>query len=118
MVKSCLPDHPLTLTMMSCWKPVLDGATATLNMSIRPKSPSRLANTPNLVGHISKLEMMHEVLEGNIDAIFQTTVLFSHTDKLKISEFADADTDLIENRQYNGATLMFITHPSLPHSPL
>ena len=33
------------------------------------KSPMRSANTPNLEGHISKLETMHEVSEGEIYAI-------------------------------------------------
>ena len=33
MVKSCLLDHPPTLTVMPCRWPVLEGVTATLNMS-------------------------------------------------------------------------------------
>ena len=32
-------------------------------------SPTRPANTPDLAGHISKLEAMHEVLEGELDVI-------------------------------------------------
>ena len=50
------------------------------------------ANTPDLAGHISKLGEMHEVLKGEIDAISLSTVLFSHTDELKIPELANAKT--------------------------
>ena len=60
-------------------------------------SPTRPANTPDLAGHSSELEEMHEVVEGELDAIAQPTVLFSHTDELKIPELANAETDLTKN---------------------
>ena len=56
-------------------------------------SPTRPANTPDLAGHSSELEEMHEVVEGELDAIAQPTVLFSHTDELKITELANTDTN-------------------------
>ena len=49
-------------------------------------SPTSLANTPDLVGNIRKLEVMYQVLEGYLDPIAQPTVILSHTDKLKILE--------------------------------
>ena len=55
-----------------------------------PTSPS---NTPDLVGHISTLEGMHGIAEGNLEAITLRRVLFSHTDKIKIPDLTKADTD-------------------------
>ena len=72
---------------------------------------------PDLVGHSSELEEMHEVAEGDLNAILQPTVLLSHTDKLKIPELADADTKPTENHQDNGATLLVKNQPYSPHSP-
>ena len=66
-------------------------------------SPLRSANTPDLAGQIRKKKMMHEVSMGEIDVIVQPTVLFSHTDELKIPELVDADTNPSENLQDNGA---------------
>ena len=77
-----------------------------------------MANTPDLAVHISELETVHEVSPGEIDAILRPTVLFSHTNKLKILDLADADTDPTKNLQDNGTMLPVETHPSLPHSPL
>ena len=57
-------------------------------------SPTSPVNTTYRVGHISELEAMHEVLEGYFDAIAHPTVLFSHTNELKIPELANAKTDL------------------------
>ena len=56
-------------------------------------SPTSPTNTSDLAGHIIELEAMHEVSEGELDTIALPTVLFSHTDELKISELADAKTD-------------------------
>ena len=81
-------------------------------------SPTIPANMPDLAGHISKLEATHEVSEGDLDAIARPTVLFSHTDKLKIPELDNSETDPPENHQDNGATLPVNTQPSPPHSPL
>ena len=66
-------------------------------------SPTILVNTPDLAGHISKLEAMHEVLEGELDVIARPTVLFSHREEIEITELADAETNLPENHQDNGA---------------
>ena len=75
------------------------------------KSPMSPANTPDLVGHISELEAMHEVLECELNSIAQPTVLFSHTNELEIPELVDADTDPPKNHQNNGATLPVNTQP-------
>ena len=45
-------------------------------------------------------------------------VFFSRIDKLEIPEFGDANTDLPENHQYNGAMAPVNTQPYPPHSPL
>ena len=42
--------------------------------------------------------------------------LFSHTNKLKIPEIADAETKPPENHQDNGATMLVNTQTSPPHS--
>ena len=65
-----------------------------------PKSP---AITLDLVVHISKLEAMHEVLEGELNVIAQPKMLLSHTNELEIPELADAETNPPENHQDNGA---------------
>ena len=59
-------------------------------------SPTSPANTPDLGGHISELEEMHEVVEGELDVIAQPTVIFSRIEYL--------ETGLPENHQDNGAT--------------
>ena len=61
---------------------------------------------------------MHEVLEGDIDTIVRPTLLFSHTNELKIPELANAKTNPPKKLQDNGAILPIGTQPSLPHSPL
>ena len=68
-------------------------------------------------GHIRKLEEMHEVLEGELNAIAQTMVLFSHTNELKIPELANSEINPPENHQDNGATPLVNTQPSPPQSP-
>ena len=55
------------------------------------------------MGNISKLEAMQEVLEGELNTISRPTVIFSHTDKLKILELADSKTNPPEDHQDNGA---------------
>ena len=81
------------------------------------KSPMSLSNTPDLTGHIRELEAIHEVSEGDIDAIARPTVLFSHTNELKIPELVNAETNPLKNLQYNGATPPVNTHTYLPQSP-
>ena len=81
-------------------------------------APTSLANTPDLVGNTRKLEVMYQVLEGYLDPISQPTVILSHTDKLKLLELADADTDPPKNHQDNGAMSPVNTQPYLPNSPL
>ena len=46
---------------------------------------------------------MHEVAEGKLFKLTRPTVLFSHIDELKLPELDDAETDLPENHQDNGA---------------
>ena len=48
---------------------------------------------PDLAGHISELEMMHEVSVGEIDTIILIMVLFYLTNKLKTTELTDAETN-------------------------
>ena len=60
-------------------------------------SPTSLAKTPDIAGHISKLEARHKVLEVYIDAISRPTVIFSHTKEIEIPELADAETDPPKN---------------------
>ena len=55
------------------------------------------AITPDLTGHIRKMEEIHEVAEGKIVELARATVLFSRIDKLEIPELNDADTDPLEN---------------------
>ena len=77
-----------------------------------------LSVTPDLAGHISEVEMMHEVSEGEINAIIQITTLYTQSNKLESTELSDVDTDLIKNNQYNGAMPPLGTQPYSPHSPL
>ena len=79
-------------------------------------SPTIPSNTLDLVRYISELEAMHEVSEGNVGAIARPTVLFYHTDELKIPELDDAETNPPENLQDNGATPSVNTQISLLHS--
>ena len=62
--------------------------------------------------------MMQEVSEGEIGAIIQPTVIFTHTNEIEVLELADAETNPTKNLQDNGATPPFGPHPSLPYSPL
>ena len=81
-------------------------------------SPTSSANTPDLKGHIIKMETMREVLEGKIDTSLRPTALFSYTNELKILEIADTETDPPENLQENGAMPPVSTYPSLSYSSL
>ena len=56
---------------------------------------------------------MHKVSEVELNAIAQPTVIFSHTDELKILELANAETDTLGKHQDNGATLPVNNQPSL-----
>ena len=81
-------------------------------------SPTSPTNTPDLAGHISTLEEMHEFTEVKLVKLAQPAVLFSHINKLEISDLNDAKTDLPENHQDNGATPPVNTQPYPPHPPL
>ena len=87
-------------------------------VELTKNSPTSPANTPDLAGHISKLEEMHEVAESKLVELTQPTVIFSRIDKLELPELDDAETDPSENLQENGATPPVLTHTSTPHSPL
>ena len=54
---------------------------------------------------------MHEVSEGDMDAIVRPT------NEFEITELAVAETELPQNLQYNGATLPVRTQTPPPHSP-
>ena len=81
-------------------------------------SPTSLTNTLDLSGHIIKLEEMYEVVERELVKLAQPTVIFYRIDKLELPELDDAETDLPENIQDNGATPQVLTQPYTPHSPL
>ena len=82
------------------------------------KSSTIPANTPDLAGHISELEEMYKIAEGELVKLAQPTVLFARTDELKISELYNDETNPPENHQYNGATPPVNAQTSPPHSPL
>ena len=63
------------------------------------------------------MKEMHEVAEGNFDAITQPTVFLSHTDKIKILELANVENNPPENHQDNGAMPPVNTQTYLTHSP-
>ena len=73
---------------------------------------------PDLEGHISELEEMHEVVESNLVKLARPTVLFSSIDEIKLPEINDAKTNPPENHQDNSATPPFNIQTSPPHSPL
>ena len=79
-------------------------------------APTSLANTPDLVGNTRKLEVMYQVLEGDLDPISQPTVILSHTNDLKIKELTNTETDPPYNHQDNGSTPPVNTQPSPLHS--
>ena len=76
-----------------------------------PKSP---ANTSDLAGYISELGEMHEVAESELAKLARPTVIFSCIDELKLPELDDAETNLPENHQNNGATPPVNTQLSPP----
>ena len=82
------------------------------------KSPMSPANTPDLKGHISELEEMHEVAEGYLVKLVQSTMLFSRIDEIEIPELNDANTNLLEHHQDNGATPPVKNQPYTLQSPL
>ena len=60
---------------------------------------------------------MHEVSEGEINAIARPTVIISHTNEFEIMELVEAKTNPPKNLQDNGAMPPVNTQPSPPHSP-
>ena len=53
------------------------------------------ANMPDLAGHISELEKMHEVAEDELDAITRPIVIFSCIDEIKLPELENSKTDTV-----------------------
>ena len=82
------------------------------------KLPTSSVITPDLARHIREMETMYEVLVDKINAIFRPMVIFTHTNKLKITELVNANTKPIKKNQDNGATPPLVTYPSSLHSPL
>ena len=58
---------------------------------------------------------MHEALVEDTNAIVRPTVLFTHTNKLKIPELANVETNMTKKHQDNGATPPLSIQPYLPH---
>ena len=49
---------------------------------------------PNLAVHISALEEMHKVAEGDVVKLAGPTVLFSRIDEIEIPDLNNAETDV------------------------
>ena len=62
--------------------------------------------------------MVQKVSEGDIDSTVQPMAIFSHIDKLGITELADTETDPTKNIQDNGVTPPFGTQTSSLNLPL
>ena len=62
--------------------------------------------------------MMNEVSVREISDISRLTALFYNTNKIKMTELADAETNPTGNLQDNGATPPVTTQTSSTHSPL
>ena len=75
-------------------------------------SPAISGITPDLAGRISKLEMMYEVSEGDIDDIVQPRVHLTHTNELKTTNLTNPKTNPTKKHQENDATLPLVTHKS------
>ena len=73
------------------------------------KITHKLGHHSRTCGTHNKMETMHE-----IDAIIRPTVLFTHTNNLKPTELADAESNPTEKHQDNGATPPLNTQPSSP----
>ena len=83
-------------------------------VKLAENSPTIPANTPYLAGHISKLEEMYKVAEGDLAS---PTVLFYRIDEIEILELNDAKTYPPGNHQYNGYILPVNIQPSPLQSP-
>ena len=88
-------------------------------------SPMIPANTTDFMGHISKLEEMHEVAEGELVKIARPTVLFSRINELEIPDLDNVKTDLTETtntmapRRRSTPRIPCRTHPrKTPRLPL
>ena len=68
------------------------------------------------MGQTGKLEAMHELSDGEIYTIVQQTVLFSHTEELKIPELANTETYRPEIIQDNGDSPPVNTQAFPPNS--
>ena len=64
--------------------------------------------------------MIHDISEGEIEAIVQSAVILSHTRELETTDLADTDTntDTDTDTDTDTETNTDPTHPSLLHSPL
>ena len=71
--------------------------------------PMRLVNTPELAGHIRKIQLMHVVTAVDLKELSQQTNIFTHPKKVDPTELANDDTTPAKNQQYNGAIPPHIT---------
>ena len=71
-----------------------------------------------MTGHISKLETVYKVLVEDINSIIWPTVLFNHSNKLKITELSNTNTVPTKNHKDSGAMPPLVTQPYSPHLSL
>ena len=76
---------------------IIGKSNGDLDVESDEKSPTIQANTPDLEGHISELEEMHEVAKSKIVKLILPTVIFSHIEEIKIPELNNAKTNPPEN---------------------
>ena len=88
------PSPPADLDSEIVWVASIGESDGNSNyVELTKNSPTSLANTLDLAGHISELEEMHKVAEGDIMGIARPTVLLSRPNKLKIPELDNAKTN-------------------------
>ena len=85
---------------------------------LRKNFSTSLTSTPELKGHIQKIQQMHEVSAVEFEDFTQPTEIFTYHNEFKPTELADEDTTPAENNKKNGSIMPHGTQPSLSHSPL
>ena len=79
--------------------------------------PASSENMPEIVGHISKLEQMHEFAAVNIRDFSQPRELFTQPDEVNPTDISNNDTNLAKKHRDNGDNAPLVTPPSSPHYP-
>ena len=79
---------------------------------MRENLPTSLDNTPELAGHIHKLQQMHEVAAVNIKDFYQPTDIFIQPNEVDSTDLDTNNTTSTENHRGNGVTLLHSIQPS------